>query len=234
MISHEQQQQIWDEEHAHPTVLKQMDSNEASSGIVKFFEHLQGENISHRNGLEMGCGKGRNVIWLAGKGVEMSGFDFSQSAIVEAKRRAEEAEVTDEASFIVQDATAMWPYESDTFDFTIDCFATTDIESPEGRAFAGHEFYRVLKPGGYHVAYVLSPEDEFHKELLQTSPAEEKNAFVHPRTSKFEKTFDEIEIRELYQDFEVVTIERIEKMTTFFGKEYACKHFWVIFRKAVI
>lgn len=228
-ITHEEQKKIWEEEHKHPTVLLQMDAEKASRGVIKFWEFLKEQNISNPRGVEMGCGKGRSVIWLAQQGVDMYGFDFSPSAIAEAQRRATAANVP--AHFVVQDATEPWPYDPNSFDFAIDCFASTDIESPEGRTFAVQEFLRVLKPGGYLLAYLLSTDDEFHKEMLQKSPAEQKNSFYQV-TGKFEKVFDQEEIDEIYKDFKVVKSERIEKTTEFFGKTYACKHFWLVLQKS--
>ncbi len=229
-FTHEDQQRIWDAEHASPSVLLQMDSDEGSSGVKKFWGLLKAEGRTDNvRGVEMGCGKGRNVVWLAAKGVEMYGFDFSPIAIEEAKRRAFAAQI-EGAHFIVQDATKTWDYETDSFDFAIDCFASTDIESPEGRAYAISEFHRVLKPGGYLLAYLLSTDDEFHKEMMQTAPAEQQNAFHHP-TGKFEKTFDEDELRSVYKDFKIEKWERIEKVTQFNGKDYGCKHHWLVLSK---
>jgi ubiquinone/menaquinone biosynthesis C-methylase UbiE len=229
-FTHADQQRIWDEEHARPQVLLQMDAREASSGVTKFIEFLQRVGVPQgARGIEMGCGKGRNVIWLARKGFEMSGFDFSPSAIAEARRRVQEAGV-DKTQFVVADATQLWPYESNSFDFAINCFATTDIESAKGRAFAVSELYRVLKPGGHLLAYLLSTDDEFHKEMITRFPSEQRNAFHHP-TGKFEKTFDEEELRAVYRDFEIVRWERVEKTTVFGHKTYACKHFWLVLQK---
>ncbi len=228
MITHTEQQKIWDEEHNKPNVLLQMDSSEASSGVVQFWNFLKEKGLSNPKGLEMGCGKGRNVIWLAKQGVDAYGFDFSPAAIEEAQRRTKKENVN--AHFDVMDATTPWKYESDSFDFAIDCFASTDIESSEGRAFAQKEFLRVLKPGGYLLAYLMSTDDEFHKEMVAKSPAEEKNAFYHP-TGKFEKIFDEHEVAEMYKNFTLIEKKRIEKTAVFKGKGYACKHFWLIMQK---
>src|SRR3989344_7507910 len=96
-ITHQEQLERWDKEHQQPNVLPQMDSTKGSSGVVKFFEWLKTtvskpENLS---GIEMCCGKGRNVIWLAKQGVKMTGIDFSPAAIAVAQKRAKEAKVED-------------------------------------------------------------------------------------------------------------------------------------------
>lgn len=232
MITHEDQQKIWEEEHKNPYVLLPMDSNEASSGVSLFWDWLKTKGETKKlRGIEMGCGKGRNSIWLAKQGANMVAFDFSSIAIDEARKRAVVAGVENNVRFIVQDATKTWSFENYSFDFAIDCFASTDIESTDGRSFARDEFLRVLKPGGHLLVYTLSTDDEFHKEMLEKSPTHEKNAFLHPTTGKFEKIFDRAELMDFYKKWKVVEEKRIAKVAKFFGKDYNCKHFWVIFQK---
>lgn len=229
-VTHKEQQEAWEKEHSEPKALLQMDQTEASSGVQKFFDFLVEQNLKNLVGLEMGCGKGRNVTWLATKPeVEKAyGFDFSNTAIAEAKKRAQNTE--DKTDFKVADATATWPYEDNFFDFGIDCFASTDIETKDGREFAAKEFSRVLKPGGYLFVYALSTDDEFHKMMSEKSPTNENGAFVNP-AGKFEKSFTEDEILELHKDLNLIKKERIEKNATFYGKEYKCFHHMMIFQK---
>lgn len=231
-LTHQQQQQIWDNEHKNPYVLKQMDSKDASGGVLKFVEWLKRkQRLEGMRGIELGCGKGRNAIKLAQLGLIMTGIDFSPAAIKEAKTRAKQSGVENTTNFVIHDATLPWPFNSNLFDLAIDCFATTDIETQKGRQFAAQELTRVIKPKGYLLAYLLSPQDEFHNEMLQKSPAGEKNAFLHLTTGKFEKTFDRDEILGLYKDLTLVEEKRISKKTEFFGKIYNCFHHWMIFKK---
>lgn len=231
-LTHKQQQEIWDKEHKTPLILLQMDSKEASSGVIQFIDWIkQKKQLNGLKGIELGCGKGRNIIKLAQLGLKMTGIDFSPAAIKEAKRRAKESDVGNSTNFIIHDAILPWPFDTNSFDLAIDCFATTDIESKDGRQFAAQELARVLRPDGYLLAYLLSPQDEFHKEMLQKSPAKEKNAFFHPTTGKFEKTFENDEILNLYKDLKLVEEKTISKKTDFFGKSYDCYHHWMIFRK---
>lgn len=230
-FTHEDQRRIWDAEHTTPTVLPQMDRKDPSAGVRSFYDFLKqvpGEKI----GIEMGCGKGRNVIWLAQQESirTMCGLDFSVHAIEEAKKRVEAAAVGN-ASFYVQDVTERWPFQDDSVDFVIDCFASTDIESPERRQKAVDESFRVLKKSGYLFAYALSTDDGFHREMIEHFPAQEKHAFHHPSTGKFEKAFDEGELADLHRAFGLIESRRIEKKEVFFGKEYDFKHFWNVYQK---
>jgi SAM-dependent methyltransferase len=231
-ITHQKQQEIWEAEHQNPRVLQQMDSIDASGGVIKFLQWLKANSKKEGlRGIEMGCGKGRNVIAMAKEGYYMTGFDFSKFAINAAKNKAKKAGLLGRANFARQDATKHWAFPPSYFDFGIDCFASTDIESPEGRAFARDELIRVIKPNGYLLVYTLSTADEFHKEMVNKFPSSEKNAFLHPTTGKFEKTFDEEELLSFYKGLKLVEAQRMSKKTIFFGKEYDCKHFWLIFQK---
>lgn len=126
-ISHKRQERIWNEEHRDPYVLKQMDSFQPSSGVSLFLSFLERriDNLTGLKGIEMGCGKGRNINLLSRQGINMVGFDFSKIAIKEAKKRAKKLEL--KAKYMVLDAIGQWPFETNSFDFAIDCFATTDI-----------------------------------------------------------------------------------------------------------
>ena len=88
-MDHNKQRQLWENEHKQPFVLLQMDKKEASSGIKKFLSWLKARNFQNNPaGIEMGCGKGRNSIWLAKQGIKMAAFDFSKNAML--KPRSEQ------------------------------------------------------------------------------------------------------------------------------------------------
>jgi SAM-dependent methyltransferase len=233
-ITHEEQQERWEKEHQKPAVLLQMDSNDVSSGVSKFADWLtkQGISLQELRGMEMCCGKGRNVIWLASKGALVTGLDFSAAAISEARQRANQANVSNKAKFVSQDVTE--PFKEippASLDFAIDCFGSTDIESAQGRMAALQNMIQVLKPGGYLMVYLLSTDDEFHKEMIKENPGPDEGSFIHPVNGKYEKVFSEKEVKQFYKDLDLVTLERVPKKSVFFGKEYNCNHIWAVFRK---
>jgi ubiquinone/menaquinone biosynthesis C-methylase UbiE len=228
-MRHEEQQKYWDEEHRRPSVLPQMDSREPSGGVERFWRWVSQHLEASPSGIEMGCGKGRNAIWLAKQGARMRAFDFSPFAIEEARRRAQEEGIS--VAFECCDATERWPYADARADFVVDCFASTDIESKAGRVFACTEARRVLRKGGVLFVYTLSTEEEFHASMAAIRPAQEPHSFTYPN-GKFEKAFSEPELRELYGDFRWLEEQRIEKMVTFFdGKQYRCRHFWLVLER---
>ncbi len=67
--------------------------------------------------IDLGCGTGRNALFLAQNGFEVTGVDFATSAIAKAKLKAEAAGL--KANFLVDDLTDIQNV-SGTFDFLVD------------------------------------------------------------------------------------------------------------------
>lgn len=229
---HAKQQAYWNKEHGDKEGLPQMDSHEMSSGVVLFCDWLieQGIDITEMKGIEMGCGKGRNVIGLAQRGASMVGIDYSEVAIEEAKRRAQADGLR--TVFFQRDVSEPWQLDDNAFNFGIDCFLTADLETPRMREKAVSEMIRVLGPGAYMLVYALSSDDSYCIEGLKERPLQEPNTF-ETRHGKVEKCFDSDELVELYGGLELVAERRIEKNPVYDGKVYPARHHWMIFQKPV-
>jgi hypothetical protein len=77
----------------------------------------------------------------------------------------------------------------------------------------------------------MSEEDTYHKNMIARFPAHEQNSFFHPKTGKFEKVFTRKELIGLYASAALIIEERIAKNAIFYGEEYSCNHYWMIFKK---
>ena len=80
--------------------------------------------------LEVGCGTGSNIRALAMEGASVTGVDGSVTAIAEAKRRFEQAEV--KGDLVVKDFTQI-SYPPDSFDMAIDRGALYCCEREDAR-----------------------------------------------------------------------------------------------------
>lgn len=72
--------------------------------------------------IDLGCGSGENVVYLAQMGFDVVGVDYAEAGIEKARARAEEAGA--QAEFVVDDLTDL-RHVSGTFDFLLD-FGTLD------------------------------------------------------------------------------------------------------------
>ena len=147
--------------------------------VVDFFnEFLLPINDNKLNGLEICCGKGRNTLWLASQNITMRAFDFSKNAIEEAIYRLEKTCYSKSVIFNIADATQEWDYDENHFDFIIDCFGSSDIESYAGRELVLDQALKLLKPGGFYFLQIDSPELGVFKEFFEKSPGIEKNTLI--------------------------------------------------------
>ena len=55
-------------------------------------------------------------------------------------------------------------------------------------------------------------------------------SYIH-RLGNLEKVFTREELIDFYQPFNLIAEKRINKTATFFDKEYACCHFWMVLQK---
>ncbi|MGD7022375.1 class I SAM-dependent methyltransferase [Rossellomorea vietnamensis] len=121
---------------------------------VPFFKDIPDENlvsyvteqlIKVGKVLELGCGPGRNAIYLAEKGFLVDAVDSSQEALQWAEERALTKDV--DVNFINENIFCL-NYEAGTYDFVYDSGCFHHIP-PHRRTSYLELIDRALKPGGY-------------------------------------------------------------------------------------
>jgi len=158
----------------------------------------------------------------------MFGFDFSTVAIAEAKRRQGRFLLHPPVDFQVQDATDCWAYNTHHFDFVLDCFGSSDIESEVGRENVLNEALRTLKPGGYYFLQIDSPEMGFFLERLKEAPGSERNTLIFPN-GKVESVLTEHDLMTWSHPLKLIEVRReIETKLEIFGQTAPYKYFWIV------
>jgi ubiquinone/menaquinone biosynthesis C-methylase UbiE len=100
--------------------------------------------------LDLGCGTGRHAVWLAGKGAAVTGIDFSQGMLEEARRKPGAEAVR----FVAHDLHQPLPFEGGTFDAVVSGLVLEHLQQL-GAFFA--ESRRVLRPGGFALFSAMHP-----------------------------------------------------------------------------
>lgn len=103
--------------------------------------------------LAVADGEGRNGVWLAEQGLDVTSTDFSPSAQKKARALAAERGVS--VSFEQADMHA-WPYPDGAFDVAIEIF--TQVSTPAERPLKWAGIRRALKSGGLLILEGYSPK----------------------------------------------------------------------------
>ena len=112
------------------------------------------KSISFDVCLEIGCGTGKNTIWLAGKAKKVTAADFSETMLAKAKEKITLTNV----AFKQTDITRPWTfgtacYDLVTFSLVLEHIADLDAVFDEAA--------KALKPGGYIYIGELHPFKQY-------------------------------------------------------------------------
>jgi SAM-dependent methyltransferase len=122
--------------------------------LVSFVE---GEGTPAGRALDLGCGTGTNVAYLARRGWDAVGVDFSPQAIALGRRRARDAGVSERARFVVADATRL-PDLGPPFDLALDMGCLHSVPAA-GRARYAAGLAARLRVGATYLLYAFCPPD---------------------------------------------------------------------------
>lgn len=121
-----------------------------------FFSHVWQEK-KFKSFLDIGCGFGRNSIFMAKNGFEVSGFDLSEVSVNNTRENAEKQNVHFQ-QLVVSDMLN-FPFDDNSFDcmLALNVISHTDIK---GFQQILNEIKRVLKPGG-EIYFTVGSKDSY-------------------------------------------------------------------------
>ena len=109
--------------------------------------------LSPGRALDLGCGEGRNALWLAEQGWRTTGVDFSSVGIDKARNIASRRQV--EVDFRVADVREVEHWQ-EAFDLVAAIFLHT---APEERAVWLPAAVSLVKPGGHFLYIAHDPSN---------------------------------------------------------------------------
>ncbi|QAY67768.1 class I SAM-dependent methyltransferase [Paenibacillus protaetiae] len=144
-------QEKWELLHAQ----NQFRLNYPSEPVIRFVK-ANFKQPAKQKLLDLGCGTGRHVVFLANEGYQTTGIDFSAEGIA---YTAERLQAFGLHADLVTGSILSLPFESDSFDGIISVsvlyyFTTEDIRR------AVQEIHRVLKPGGKAFFVIRRTDDK--------------------------------------------------------------------------
>ncbi len=120
-----------------------------ASDIENYVDLAIDGRIESGRAITLGCGVGRETIYLAKNGFDVIGLDFSPTAIKRARRRAKAEGV--EVQFIVDDLTNLQNVHG-TFDLVMDFGALNDL-GQDARDLYMQNVFPLTRPGGHYVMF---------------------------------------------------------------------------------
>ena len=125
--------------------------------------------------LELGCGTGKNTVWLAARAVRLTAADFSEEMMAQAAAKIS----TGNVRFVRTDLREAWDFPAGAFDL-VSC--SLILEHIENLDFVFAEARRVLKTGGRFYLGELHPFRQYQgsKARFETGGGTfELECFVH-------------------------------------------------------
>jgi len=125
--------------------------------------------------LELGCGTGKNTVFLARIGKQVHALDFSQGMVEKARAKVQAENV----HFEMADLTLRWPCKADAYDLIV---CNLVLEHIENLSHIFSEAQRTLRPGGWFFINELHPFKQYDGKKARFSrggQTVEVDAFVH-------------------------------------------------------
>lgn len=163
--------------------------------------------------LDVGCGVGRHVIYLGGRGFQMAGTDISPTGVKVTGNAAASQNIPFDGR--VSDMTAL-PWPDATFDAALST-STIHHHLRAGIVQTLAEVWRVLKPGGLFLVDFPNTDTLTYQTLRELAAAGqvaevEPNTFVDERNEEDVDGFlphhfcDEADLRDLLREFEMIKL----------------------------
>jgi len=190
----------WELEYQSPQLLtKDQEPTKAFRSFVSWLTKEQGIDLSVARVLDIGCGTGRNLLYLSEHyGTEGVGLDISDTALSLAKERAPQI------TWLQHDLEQGLPSFDQSFDIVIDS-TTSHLVSETARESLVRDVLEVLGPGGFLYVRTLTKDgDRNAHNLMKHMPGPEFDSYIHPKLGVVEHVWSSERIRDLYEDFEVV------------------------------
>jgi SAM-dependent methyltransferase len=185
---------FWDAEYKNPSHLKL--STNPSEDLEKFTrwvlrrtrEDVFAEAASV---LDVGCGNGRNLIYLAREfNVKGIGYDISKAAIAQAAIASKKLPL----KYVARTIAGTLDVEDNSQGLVLDMMTSHFLTKAE-RENLRDEVYRVLEPGGLLFMKTFLKDEDLHtKRLLMERPGPEVGAYIHPIMGVAEYVYSEEEL----------------------------------------
>ena len=184
--------------------------------------------------LDIGCGMGRHAIMMKHEGYNVTGTEYSQTAVNQAKDWANQLEIDIPFS---QSSADEQPFPDATFDGIV-CFSVLSYLPYDRYLQATREIHRLLKPGGQCFIIVRNDQDVRktvgkltapHQYKITAQDQDQDNDYPWHKEVGMEQTL--LPKDEIQKFFSVFSDLRIEEVTSTLGNRKYREASWLIYAR---
>lgn len=200
---------VWEEEYKNQSklVTKHGDPQAFFLRFLKFYKKNVNKSLGGLKVFDVGCGTGRNSIYLASLRADCIGYDISRSAIEIARQRSHELNL--KTDFQIRDIGEKNSFSDSYFDLVLDLTSSNSLNNKKREVFLS-EVYRTMKKGAWLFTRTLCLDgDKNAKNLLKKFPGKEAGTYILPGLGLSEKVFSKDEFINEYSKY--FSIEKIIK-----------------------
>lgn len=137
-----------------------------SGAVVWAVETLKRQSYPLREALDIGCGKGRNSLYLAQQDMHVTAMDFTPNAIEHLNEEAKAQKLDNKIRAIVHDVTEAWPIAEHSMDLAVDTFCFKHITPYEARVAYKQNLLRALHSRGHYLISFASIGDGYYGQYV--------------------------------------------------------------------
>lgn len=161
-------QDLWDREYEDAATIPSSLRAAPAHALVELMRTCE---FPAERALDLGCGNGRNSLFLASLGMQVVALDFCPKAVALTRRRVEDAGLSGSVEVVNQDLLDGIPGADETYDLVLDAYSLFHFTRDEDQRRVMHEVARVLKPGGRFITIQADSSDAYYLERLHTRTA---------------------------------------------------------------
>lgn len=156
--THEETKRLWDASFEEQIAQQAYNTAPVEAVVRNVSYYLRNrfsaEELRRVHFLEMGCGAGPNMLWLAQRGITVSGVDISPVSLQLARQNLERGGYGDRLDKLIECSVSSVPFQDESLDGIIEACVFQHLAKTD-RECAFREVRRLLKPGGLFVGYML-------------------------------------------------------------------------------
>ncbi|TWT49000.1 class I SAM-dependent methyltransferase [Botrimarina hoheduenensis] len=188
----------WNREYSTGKIIPSS-SRSSPAKALTLFEHT-GAFGEGGNALDAGCGNGRNAIYLAELGWNLTAVDASPAAVEIATRSVRRSSVTSRVCVNEQVLGEVWPYADETFDLVLDSYVLCHYSDEEFIHSYLRQMRRTLSPDGIAYSAFFSTSDSYYR-AVGLPVADCSNTVVDPHNGLRKRLYEFDELSSLLGEY---------------------------------